>query len=100
MCVPDNTANQKSTAMVLTTEISVFPNPFIRFIMLEVTCEENMDCIILLSDITQGKIIRMLGAGLKNGLNRISLDNLHSLDAGQYQLDIKTAEGESIYQTL
>jgi hypothetical protein len=86
--------------MVLTTEISVFPNPFTHFIILEITCEEKNDCIIVLSDLGRGKIIRMLGAGLTTGLNRISLNNLHSLSAGHYQLDIKTAEGEQIYQTM
>ena len=47
--------------MVLTTEISVFPNPFDHFIILEVTCEEPMDCIILLADLGPGKIVRMMG---------------------------------------
>jgi len=86
--------------MVLTTEISVFPNPFDHFIILEVTCEEALDCIILLADLTPGKIVRMMGAGLNNGINRVSLDDLHSLAAGQYQLDIKTVDGDVLYQTM
>ena len=57
--------------MVLTTEISVFPNPFDHFVILEVTCEEAVDCIILLADLEPGRIIRMMGAGLKNGINRL-----------------------------
>ncbi len=83
-----------------TTAISVYPNPFNYFIVLEVSCEDDTDCIILLTDNGAGKIIRMLGAGLKNGINRISLDDLQSLPGGQYMLDVKTAVGESIYQTL
>ena len=86
--------------MVLTTEISVFPNPFDHFIFLEVTCEEPQDCIILLADLGPGKIIRMMGAGLKSGMNRLSFDDLKSLGAGQYQLDIKTVDGEVLYQTM
>ena len=86
--------------MVLTTEISVFPNPFDHFIMLEVTCDEPLDCIILLADLGPGRIVRMMGAGLKQGINRVSLDDLHSLAAGQYQLDIKTVDGEVLYQTM
>jgi hypothetical protein len=86
--------------MVLTTEISVFPNPFDYFIILEVTCEEPMDCIILLADLRPGKIVRMLGASFKNGINRVSLDDLHSLGAGHYQLDIKTIQGDVLYQTM
>jgi hypothetical protein len=86
--------------MVLTTEISVFPNPFDHFIFLEVTCEEPLDCIILLADLGPGKIIRMMGAGFKSGMNRLSFDDLRSLGAGQYQLDIKTVDGEVLYQTM
>ena len=86
--------------MVLTTEISVFPNPFDHFIMLEVTCDEPLDCIILLADLGPGRIVRMMGAGLKQGINRVSLDDLHSLAAGQYQLDIKTVDSEVLYQTM
>ncbi|HUB60890.1 MAG TPA: hypothetical protein VL978_09320 [Puia sp.] len=86
--------------MVLTTEISVFPNPFEHFIFLEVTCEEQMDCIILLADLGPGKIVRMMGAGLRNGLNRLSLDDLQSLPAGHYQLDIKSVNGDMLYQTM
>ena len=50
--------------MVIATAISVYPNPFDHFVTLEVTCEENQDCIILLADLQQSKIIRMMGAGL------------------------------------
>lgn len=85
--------------MVLTTEISVFPNPFENYIMMEVTCGEDIDCIILLADPGPGKIIRMMGAGLHQGINRLPLDDLQSLSAGQYQLDIKTVAGEVLYQT-
>jgi hypothetical protein len=86
--------------MVLTTEISVFPNPFEHFVFLEVTCDEPLDCIILLADLSLGKIVRMMGAGLKHGTNRLSLDNLQSLTPGQYQLDIKTVAGDVLYQTM
>lgn len=86
--------------MVSTTEISVFPNPFEHFVFLEVTCDEPLDCIILLADLGPGKIVRMMGAGLRSGLNRLSLDGLESLAAGQYQLDIKTISGEVLYQTM
>jgi hypothetical protein len=86
--------------MVMTTDISVFPNPFSNYIILELSCEEELDCIILLADLNPGRIIRMLGAGLKNGINRLPLDDLQSLSAGQYQLDIKTVAGDTLYQTM
>ncbi len=83
----------------MTTETSVYPNPFDFYLILEITCDQHIDCIILLADIQRGKIIRMLGVGLKPGFNRISLDDLQSLTAGNYQLDIKTAQGDLIHQT-
>lgn len=83
----------------MTIEISVYPNPFEHYIMMEITCETDIDCIILLADVKQGKILRMLGAGLKSGTNRIPLENLEMLDAGNYNLEIKTASGDAVYRT-
>jgi len=84
----------------MSTEISVYPNPFKYFINIEVTCAENRDCIILLADLQNSRIIRMLGAGLGKGMNTIPLADLDSLQLGSYQLDIKSAEGDTIYQTM
>ena len=79
-------------------EISVYPNPFDYFITIELMCAENRDCIILLADLQNSKIIRMMGAGLGKGVNKIPLENLQSLQEGAYQLDIKTSEGDTIYK--
>ena len=86
--------------MVIATAISVYPNPFDYFVTMEVTCEENQDCIILLADLERSRIIRMLGASLSEGMNKIPLDNLGGLMPGSYQLDIRTAAGDILYQTL
>jgi hypothetical protein len=80
-------------------EISVYPNPFDHYLILEITCEESIDCIILLADLQHGKIIRMLGAGLKIGTNRVPLDDLQNLSAGNYQLEIKTAAADAVFKT-
>ena len=85
---------------MMPTNISVYPNPFEGFINIEMTCAENKDCIILLADIQNSKIIRMLGAGLGKGINKIPLVDLQSLQLGSYQLDIKSAEGDTIYKTM
>ncbi|HVS97850.1 MAG TPA: hypothetical protein VHE54_15250 [Puia sp.] len=80
-------------------EISVYPNPFDHYIMLEITCNDNIDCIVTLADIGHGRIIRMLGAGLVSGTNRIPFEDLEPLSAGNYQLEIKTSTGEPVYRT-
>ena len=84
----------------MSTEISIYPNPFDYVINIEMTCAENRDCIILLADLQDSKIIRMLGAGLEKGLNKIPLEDLHSLKLGSYQLDIKDPQGDTIYKTM
>ena len=86
--------------MVLATAISVYPNPFDHFVTLEVTCEENNDCIILLADMVRSKIIRMMGASLIEGNNTIPIADLGYLQPGSYQLDIRTADGDILYQTM
>jgi hypothetical protein len=83
----------------MTIEVSVYPNPFDNFISIEVICEEEKNCIILLADVQNAKIIRMLGAGLGRGLNKIPLQNLQSLGLGSYQLDIKDPDGDTLYKT-
>ena len=82
------------------TEILVYPNPFDYFINIEMTCAEQNDCIISLADTQNSKIIRMLGAGLGRGINKIPLAGLDTLDLGSYQLDIKSPEGDTIYKTM
>jgi len=82
------------------TAVSVYPNPFDRRIEIELTCAENRDCIILLANMEDKRIIRMLGAGLEKGVNKIPLDDLQSLQHGSYQLDIKDPSGDTIYNTL
>lgn len=84
----------------MATAVSVSPNPFDRRIEIELTCAENRDCIILLANMEDKRIIRMLGAGLEKGVNKIPLDDLQSLQLGSYQLDIKDPAGDTIYKTL
>ena len=52
----------------------------------------------LLAELETSKIIRILGAGLIKGFNRIPIGGLHSLPLGGYQLEIKTPDGDSIYE--
>ena len=81
----------------MASEISVNPNPFNRSINIEINCADSDDCIIMLANLQNSKIIRILGAGLSKGVNKIAIENLHSLDNGNYHLDIKNTDGESLY---
>ena len=86
--------------MVIATEVSVYPNPFEQLVTVEITCAEEQDCIILLADADNDKILRMYGAGLIKGTNMVPLSNLHSLAPGSYHLDVRTSDGETLYQTV
>jgi hypothetical protein len=81
----------------MATEIFVNPNPFTRSINIEINCPDRDDCIILLADLQNSKIVRILGAGLSKGVNKIAIEDLHSLETGNYQLDIKNTDGERLY---
>ncbi len=78
-------------------EINVNPNPFVGMIDIEITCFDSKDCIILLADMQSSRIVRIVGAGLNKGTNKISLDDLDFLQNGHYHLDIKNTEGESLF---
>jgi hypothetical protein len=84
--------------MVIATEISVYPNPFSDFLTIEVTCPLDVDCIILLANLQTTRIVRMLGATLRKGFNKVPLVDLQPLVPGSYLLDIKTADGDTIHQ--
>ncbi len=83
----------------MATEIFVNPNPFNHIINIEINCADRDDCIILLADLQNSKIVRILGAGLSKGVNKIAIEDLHSLETGNYHLDIKNTDGESLYAT-
>jgi hypothetical protein len=86
--------------MVIATEVSVYPNPFDHIISIEIRSAQQQDCIILLANAQNEKILRMVGASLIRGVNKVPLSNLQTLEPGSYQLDIRTSDGETLYQTV
>jgi len=83
---------------VMTTQISVFPNPFVSSLSFEVMIPTNEATIVRMMD-ENHKIIKLLRWSLKRGTNKTTLDDLHSLPAGDYFVDIKNMEGEALFTT-
>lgn len=78
--------------------ISVTPNPFTSRLLIEIEYDHgsHADCIIWMIG-QDGKICRMTGVTLENGITSVEMDELGSLSPGQYHLEIKNTEGTPIY---
>lgn len=76
--------------------VRAYPNPFGSNISLEVVCEQNEQVIFRLYN-PGGKVIKMSYWKLVNGMNKIILDNLERLTAGQYLIELKDQNEETLY---
>jgi hypothetical protein len=63
---------------------------------LEVVCEQNEQVIFRLYN-PAGKVIKMSYWKLVNGMNKIILDNLERLTTGQYLIELKDQNEETLY---
>ena len=77
-------------------KVRAYPNPFGSHISLEVICEQNEQVIFRLYN-PAGKVIKMSYWKLVNGMNKIILDNLERLTAGQYVIELKDHNEETLY---
>ena len=77
-------------------KVRAYPNPFGSNISLEVVCEQNEQVIFRLYN-PAGKVIKMSYWKLVNGMNKIILDNLERLTTGQYLIELKDQNEETLY---
>lgn len=82
----------------MSTQVSIFPNPFLSTLSFEVIVENNASTIVQMLD-KQLKIIKMLKWNLKKGTNKTSIDDLDTLPAGDYFVDIKNMDGKNLFAT-
>lgn len=83
---------------MITTQVSIYPNPFLTSLSMEVVVEANASAIVRMID-QHDRIVKMLSWNLKTGSNKASLDDLESLPPGTYFVDIKNMAGESLFNT-
>ena len=82
----------------MTTQVSIYPNPFISSLSFEVTVESNVTAIVQMLN-QDLKIIRMLSWHLKKGTNKTTIEDLDALPAGTYYIDIKNPDGNNLFTT-
>ncbi len=82
----------------MTTQVSIYPNPFEYNLSFEVIVENNESTIVRMLD-EKHKIIKMMSWNLKKGTNKTSFDNLQALPSGNYYIDIKDMEGKDLFNT-
>lgn len=83
---------------IMSTQVSILPNPFLSTLSIEVIVENNSSAIVQLMD-QHLKIIKMMSWDLKKGTNKTSIDNLDNLPAGDYYVDIKNIDGKNLFAT-
>lgn len=82
----------------MSTQVSIFPNPFLSTLSFEVIVESNASTIVQMLD-KKLKIIKMIKWNLKKGTNKTSIDDLGTLPAGDYFVDIKNMDGKNLFAT-
>ena len=82
--------------MIMTTQVSIYPNPFASTLSFEVVVEANESAIVRMLDQKQ-KIIKMMSWNLKKGTNKTSFNDLQSLPSGTYYIDIKNMAGNNMF---
>ena len=69
---------------------SVYPNPFVHRVKIDVSSDRNDKVRIQLSD-NSGRILKVQNSTIQKGINGIWLDNLAGLTEGIYSIEVKTA---------
>jgi hypothetical protein len=80
------------------TKVIIRPNPFETFIALEITCVQSKNIIIRMTD-AEERIVKMFSWFVVKGDNVTTFNEMGSLAAGVYGLDVMDLEGEVIFST-
>jgi len=80
-------------------EIASFPEKFSDEITVEINADAEDHCIIVLSN-QVGRILRMMGVNVNQGINKIQMDNVRALESGIYQLSVKNTHSSILYTSI
>ena len=78
--------------------LSAYPNPFNETLSFEIEIDENVSTIVKMVN-AEGKIVKLLSWNIKKGINKTSLNDLETLEAGEYALEIKDMKGNNLFHT-
>ena len=90
VCVTVEEYQPNAITTLQPVEIQIAPNPFTEYLLVEVNVEAGFNASISITDI-DGKIVIQKSANLISGANKITIDELNQLAAGQYNLVITNA---------
>jgi hypothetical protein len=80
-------------------EIASFPEKFTDDITVEISADSEDHCIIVLTN-QMGRILRMMGVNVNQGMNQIHMDNVRTLEAGIYQLSVKNTQSNILHSSI
>ncbi|HUS00223.1 MAG TPA: T9SS type A sorting domain-containing protein [Chitinophagaceae bacterium] len=69
---------------------SVYPNPFVNQLKIDVSSDRSESVSIQLSD-NMGRVLKVQNSSIQKGVNKLVLDNLAGLAPGIYNVEVKTA---------
>lgn len=69
---------------------SVYPNPFVNQLKIDVSSDRSEMVSIQLSD-NMGRILKVQNSSVQKGVNRLSFNDLSGLAPGIYNVEVKTA---------
>lgn len=93
---PGGTSPEDNGNMI--TKVIIRPNPFESSIALEVICVQSKHIIIRMTD-EDDRIVKMFSWFVVKGDNVTTFNEVDTLCAGIYTLDVMDLEGELIYST-
>ncbi|MEP6746536.1 MAG: hypothetical protein ABJB86_02355 [Bacteroidota bacterium] len=76
-------------------KVTVNPDPFIAELSVVIQGLFTMNIVIRLAN-SKGTVIRITACTLKKGENKIQIGNLQRYAAGNYQLEVKTLNGDLV----
>ncbi len=80
-------------------EIAAYPEKFTDEITVEINADSEDHCIIVLAN-SVGRILRMMGVNINEGINQIHFDNVNTLESGVYQLSVKNTNSNILYNSI
>jgi len=90
VCVTVEEYQPNAITTLQPVDIQIAPNPFTEYLLVDVNVEAGFNAAISITDI-DGKIVIQKSANLISGANKITIDELNHLAAGQYNLVITNA---------
>lgn len=76
---------------------SVYPNPFVSQLKIDISSDRNEVVRIQLSD-NMGRVLRVFNSSVQKGVNRVLVDNLAGLSPGIYNVEVKTSYSTYTYK--